>query len=86
MHRIERILISYSFLILLVFCCTIGVTAQTVVDRQTIDISLTDTGLFVEEDLLLINTGVENITTVELWIHSGIVDTAKRKGYQSPSS
>ena len=44
------------------------------IEDQTVKISMSEKGLFVEENVLFTNIGIENATSVQLWIQQGIQD------------
>ncbi len=44
------------------------------IEKQTVEISMSENGLLVEENVLFTNIGIENVTSVELWIQQGIQD------------
>jgi len=44
------------------------------IEKQTVKISMSEKGLLVEENILFNNTGIENATSVKLWIQQGIQD------------
>lgn len=44
------------------------------IEKQTVEISMSEKGLLVEENILFNNTGIENATSVKLWIQQGIQD------------
>ncbi|UCD14182.1 MAG: hypothetical protein JSW60_01850 [Thermoplasmatales archaeon] len=47
-----------------------GITTE----QHTIKISTSEKGLLVEENILITNSGIENATSVRLWIQQGIQD------------
>lgn len=45
-----------------------------IIEKQTVNISISEKGLLVEENILFNNAGIENATSVKLWIQQGIQD------------
>jgi hypothetical protein len=45
--------------------------ADIITEKQTVNISISEKGLLVEENILLINNGIENATSVQFWIQQG---------------
>jgi biopolymer transport protein ExbD len=54
-----------------------------VIDQEIVTISLTNTGLQVEETVRVTNTGTENVTSLRFWIQQDILDAAKITELQS---
>jgi hypothetical protein len=44
------------------------------VEQQDIEISISEKGLLVEENIMLNNTGIDNVTSIRLWLQQGIKD------------
>jgi hypothetical protein len=48
--------------------------ADIIMEKQTVNISISEKGLLVEENILFNNTGIENATFIKFWIQHGIED------------
>jgi hypothetical protein len=57
--------------------------AGIIVDQELVIISLTNTGLQVEETLKVTNKGTENVTSLRFWIQQDIQDAVKITELQS---
>jgi len=57
--------------------------AGVVVNQETVTISLTNTGLQVDETIKVTNTGMENVTSLRFWIQQDIQDAVKITEVQS---
>ncbi len=57
--------------------------AGVVVDQEIVTISLTNTGLQVEETVKVTNRGTENVTSIRFWIQQDIQDAVKITESQS---
>ena len=57
-------ILAFSIIYPIVSASDSGITTE----RQTIEISISETGLLVEENIILNNTGNENATSIKFWI------------------
>ena len=57
--------------------------AGIIVDEQLVTISVTNTGLQVEETVKVTNKGTENVTSLQFWIQQDILDAVRITEVQS---
>jgi len=57
--------------------------AGVIVDQQLVTISVTNTGLQVEETVKVTNKGMENVTSLRFWIQQDILDAVRITEIQS---
>jgi len=57
--------------------------AGVIVDQQLVTISVTNTGLQVEETVKVTNKGTENVTSLQFWIQQDILDAVRITEVQS---
>jgi len=76
------ILLSLTTLFFL-YPCVNANDAGVVVDEESVSISLTNTGLEVNEEIKVTNTGTENVSSLRFWIQQNIQDAVKITEKQS---
>lgn len=73
-----RLIIKSSLLAIVFIAITIPTcTASDIgiqVEQQNIEISTSEKGLLVEENILFNNTGMDNVTFLKLWMQQDIID------------
>ncbi|MBA7493656.1 hypothetical protein ES702_04216 [subsurface metagenome] len=73
MKRIIKLMLI-SLLILSIASIANASDTGITIEKQTVKISMSEKGLLVEENILFTNIGIENATSVRLWIQQGIQD------------
>ena len=77
-------IIVISVLALLVLYPSVSANdAGVVVDQEIVTITVTNTGLQVEETVKVTNKGTENVTSLRFWIQQDIQDAVKINELQS---
>jgi len=78
------VIILISILTLLILYPSVSANdAGVVVDQEIVTITVTNTGLQVEETVKVTNKGTENVTSLRFWIQQDIQDAVKINELQS---
>jgi hypothetical protein len=83
MKKTVAIIILSSLAILALYPSVSANDTGVIVDQEIVTISLTNTGLQVQETVRVTNKGTENVTSLRFWIQQDIQDATKITEMQS---
>ena len=74
MKRIVNLMLISILALSIIYPIVSASDSGVTTERQTIEISISETGLLVEESIILNNTGNENATSIKFWIQQDASD------------
>jgi hypothetical protein len=83
MKKTVAIILLSVFIMTALYPSVCANDAGVVVDQELVTISLTNTGLQVDQSVKVTNRGTENVTSLRFWIQQDILDAVKITEVQS---